>query len=226
MAPRCTRWTRRCVGRVGGGAAVPAPPAAALCSPSSHPVTLLPLSSPTSIHPAPSNRWSWARCTAEGRCGTVARQPACPPCWAVTLARRQPACLPHAPFTCFRRWRRSRRRRAPTRCAPWPATTAPTTPLSCACQSWAASECTGGGWLAGCRLGAGAGSRFWSCPQLAGKRWPLAYLPPAPAPLPPPRRWAMFDDADVVQVGTWADVRAKCQAARIQPSLVFYEAAA
>ena len=38
--------------------------------------------------------------------------------------------------------------------------------------------------------------------------------------------WLMFDDTRVTCVGSWADVRAKCQAGRIQPSVLFYEAAA
>ena len=38
--------------------------------------------------------------------------------------------------------------------------------------------------------------------------------------------WLQFDDTRVTRVGSWADVRAKCQAGRIQPSLLFYEAAA
>jgi ubiquitin C-terminal hydrolase len=38
--------------------------------------------------------------------------------------------------------------------------------------------------------------------------------------------WLMFDDANVSRVGAWADVRRKCEAGRIQPSVLFYEAAA
>ncbi|PRW57724.1 ubiquitin carboxyl-terminal hydrolase [Chlorella sorokiniana] len=38
--------------------------------------------------------------------------------------------------------------------------------------------------------------------------------------------WLMFDDTRVTRVGTWADVRRKCEAGRIQPSVLFYEAAA
>jgi hypothetical protein len=34
----------------------------------------------------------------------------------------------------------------------------------------------------------------------------------------------MFDDARVTRVGAWADVRCKCEAGRIQPSVLFYEA--
>ena len=38
--------------------------------------------------------------------------------------------------------------------------------------------------------------------------------------------WLMFDDARVTRVGTWDDVRRKCEAGRIQPSVLFYEVAA
>ena len=37
--------------------------------------------------------------------------------------------------------------------------------------------------------------------------------------------WLMFDDMHVSRVGSWADVRRKCEAGRIQPSVLFYEAA-
>ena len=36
--------------------------------------------------------------------------------------------------------------------------------------------------------------------------------------------WLMFDDARVSRVGGWAEVRRKCEAGRIQPSVLFYEA--
>lgn len=36
--------------------------------------------------------------------------------------------------------------------------------------------------------------------------------------------WLMFDDARVTRVGSWADVRRKCEAGHIQPSVLFYEA--
>ncbi len=36
--------------------------------------------------------------------------------------------------------------------------------------------------------------------------------------------WLMFDDTRVSRVGSWADVRRKCEAGRIQPSVLFYEA--
>jgi hypothetical protein len=36
--------------------------------------------------------------------------------------------------------------------------------------------------------------------------------------------WLMFDDARVTRVGAWADVRRKCEAGHIQPSVLFYEA--
>ena len=35
----------------------------------------------------------------------------------------------------------------------------------------------------------------------------------------------MFDDASASAVGSWAEVRARCEAGRIQPSVLFYEAA-
>ena len=35
--------------------------------------------------------------------------------------------------------------------------------------------------------------------------------------------WLMFDDAAVSRVGAWADVQRKCEAGRIQPSVLFYE---
>ena len=38
--------------------------------------------------------------------------------------------------------------------------------------------------------------------------------------------WLMFDDTRVRRVGAWADVRRKCEAGRIQPSVLFYEASA
>jgi len=37
--------------------------------------------------------------------------------------------------------------------------------------------------------------------------------------------WLRFDDTRVTRVGSWADVRRKCEAGRIQPSVLFYEAA-
>ena len=36
--------------------------------------------------------------------------------------------------------------------------------------------------------------------------------------------WLMFDDASVCCVGAWPDVRRKCEAGRIQPSVLFYQA--
>ena len=36
--------------------------------------------------------------------------------------------------------------------------------------------------------------------------------------------WLIFDDARVTRVGAWADVRRKCEAGHIQPSVLFYEA--
>ena len=42
--------------------------------------------------------------------------------------------------------------------------------------------------------------------------------------LPELGRWLMFDDTRVSNIGTWADVRRKCELGRIQPSVLFYEA--
>ena len=36
--------------------------------------------------------------------------------------------------------------------------------------------------------------------------------------------WLMFDDTRVARVGGWAEVLRKCEAGRIQPSVLFYEA--
>ncbi len=41
--------------------------------------------------------------------------------------------------------------------------------------------------------------------------------------LPATQRWVLFDDAYVSPVGSWVDVRRKCQAGRIQPSMLFFE---
>ena len=41
--------------------------------------------------------------------------------------------------------------------------------------------------------------------------------------LPATESWMLFDDASVSHVGSWADVRRKCQAGRIQPSMLFFE---
>jgi len=41
--------------------------------------------------------------------------------------------------------------------------------------------------------------------------------------LPATQRWVLFDDAHVSPVGSWTDVRRKCQAGRIQPSMLFFE---
>ena len=41
--------------------------------------------------------------------------------------------------------------------------------------------------------------------------------------LPELGAWVMFDDTRVSRVGSWADVRRKCEAGRIQPSVLFYE---
>ena len=40
------------------------------------------------------------------------------------------------------------------------------------------------------------------------------------------RAWLLFDDVRVSRVGSWTDVRRKCEAGRIQPSVLFYEAVA
>ena len=45
-------------------------------------------------------------------------------------------------------------------------------------------------------------------------------------PLPAGLRWVMFDDESVSLVGGWQDVIVKCEAGRIQPSVLFYEQAA
>ncbi len=37
-------------------------------------------------------------------------------------------------------------------------------------------------------------------------------------------RWLMFDDTRISNIGTWGDVKRKCEVGRIQPSLLFYEA--
>ncbi|KAI7841106.1 hypothetical protein COHA_005331 [Chlorella ohadii] len=37
-------------------------------------------------------------------------------------------------------------------------------------------------------------------------------------------RWVMFDDASASAIGSWADVRRRCEGGRIQPSVLFYEA--
>lgn len=39
-------------------------------------------------------------------------------------------------------------------------------------------------------------------------------------------RWVMFDDASASAVGSWAEVRLRCEGGRVQPSVLFYEAAA
>ncbi len=38
-------------------------------------------------------------------------------------------------------------------------------------------------------------------------------------------RWIMFDDTRVSKIGSWADVRRKCELGHIQPSVLFYAAA-
>ena len=35
--------------------------------------------------------------------------------------------------------------------------------------------------------------------------------------------WLLFDDASISSVGSWPDVVRKCQAGRIQPSVLFFE---
>ncbi len=39
-------------------------------------------------------------------------------------------------------------------------------------------------------------------------------------------RWVMFDDASTSAVGSWAEVRRRYEGGRVQPSVLFYEAAA
>ena len=36
-------------------------------------------------------------------------------------------------------------------------------------------------------------------------------------------QWYMFDDANIVHIGSWSDVISKCEAGRVQASVVFYE---
>lgn len=39
-------------------------------------------------------------------------------------------------------------------------------------------------------------------------------------------RWVMFDDSSASAIGAWAQVRQRCEGGRVQPSVLFYEAAA
>ena len=39
-------------------------------------------------------------------------------------------------------------------------------------------------------------------------------------------RWVMLDDANTAVVGAWEDVVRRCRLGRIQPSVLFFEAAA
>jgi hypothetical protein len=41
---------------------------------------------------------------------------------------------------------------------------------------------------------------------------------------PEQQLYMLFDDASVSRVGSWQQVVAKCQAGRIQPSVLFYQA--
>lgn len=61
-------------------------------------------------------------------------------------------------------------------------------------------------------------------------------LPPPPQPQQHPQQqhqhqqqeggvWAMFDDTRVARVGAWSDVCRKCELGRMQPSVLFFEAA-
>ncbi len=43
--------------------------------------------------------------------------------------------------------------------------------------------------------------------------------------LPELQAWVMIDDTRVSRVGSWGDVRRKCESGRIQPSVLFYEGA-
>ncbi len=42
--------------------------------------------------------------------------------------------------------------------------------------------------------------------------------------LPELQAWAKIDDTHVSRVGSWADVKRKCAAGRVQPSVLFFEA--
>mgnify|MGYP001086253949 CR=1 FL=1 len=42
--------------------------------------------------------------------------------------------------------------------------------------------------------------------------------------LPELQAWAKIDDTHVSKVGDWADVKRKCAAGRVQPSVLFFEA--
>ena len=42
-------------------------------------------------------------------------------------------------------------------------------------------------------------------------------------PLPGGSSWLLFDDEAVSLIGGWQDVIVKCEAGRIQPSVLFYE---
>jgi ubiquitin C-terminal hydrolase len=41
--------------------------------------------------------------------------------------------------------------------------------------------------------------------------------------LPDRCEWVAIDDARVSPVGSWQDVRAKCERGRVQPSMLFFE---
>jgi hypothetical protein len=42
--------------------------------------------------------------------------------------------------------------------------------------------------------------------------------------LPEQQAWVQIDDTRASRVGSWADVRRKCELGRVQPSMLFYEA--
>ena len=68
-------------------------------------------------------------------------------------------------------------------------------------------------------LGIGAGVHLYQLRSMVcyyGEHYQALIL------LPATQRWVLFDDAHVNPVGTWADVRRKCQAGRIQPSMLFF----
>jgi ubiquitin C-terminal hydrolase len=42
--------------------------------------------------------------------------------------------------------------------------------------------------------------------------------------LPQLSRWVTFDDSSAGSIGSWSDVRQRCESGRVQPSVLFYEA--
>jgi hypothetical protein len=41
--------------------------------------------------------------------------------------------------------------------------------------------------------------------------------------MPEQQAWVVIDDARATRVGSWADVRRKCELGRVQPSMLFFE---